>query len=485
MKGLRKFVVIGVVGIVLVGVGYILLKPGEKTNAPATNGGQVVRYEKVTRGDLNLTVSADGVVQPINKTEIKSKASGQIEELNIVEGTEVQKGQLLIALDQRTAKNDYEQAKADLETAEANALQAENNLRRSKELYEKKLVSELELDQANVDYVRTKAQIVKTTAALSTMDERLRDTRIVAPVSGVILTKNVELGQIISSGVSNVGGGTLLATIADMKVVHVETNVDEVDIGKVQVGQIAKVVADSYPDDSFQGEVVRIAPLGETQQNVTTFKVVVLVQNVGGKLKAGMSASVDIEVVNKKNILLIPNDAHKDPTSEEGQAMLALLEKSDSTAAPGSDSSRGAKVEAPMPQPGTPEFRERMANMSDAERAKMRQQFMERFQRMTPEEQQRFRSQFAGGGGPGGRTRSAQGAREEQIRRRVVMVKKGETFEPRMVRVGRSNFDFAEVVSGLEEGDELMVTTFSRALLQSQEMNSRMRSRSGIGGMGR
>ena len=483
MKGLRKVVVIGIVVIVLAGVGYILFKPGEEKTAQATNGGQVVRYEKVTRGDLNLTVSADGVVQPINKVEIKSKASGQIEELNIVEGTEVQKGQLLIALDQRTAKNDYDQAKADLETAEANALQSENNLRRSKELYGKKLLSEQELDQANVEYVRTKAQIVKTSAVLSTMEERLRDTRIVAPVSGVILTKNVELGQIISSGVSNVGGGTLLATIADMKVVHVETNVDEVDIGKVQVGQAAKVVADSYPDDTFQGEVVRIAPLGETQQNVTTFKVVVLVQNVGAKLKAGMSASVDIEVINKKNILLMPNDAHKDPASEEGQAMLALIEKSDSAAAPGSDSTITKTSDSPMPQPGTPEFRERMQNMSEAERAKMRQQFMERFQRMSPEEQQRVRSQFAGGGG--GRTRSTQGAREDQVRRRVVMVKKGETFEPRMVRVGRSNFDFAEVVGGLEEGDELMVTTFSRALLQSQEMNSRMRSRSGIGGMGR
>jgi len=485
MKGLRKVVIIGALGIVLAGVGYIVLTPGEKTNGQATNGGQVIRYEKATRGDLNLTVSADGVVQPINKVEIKSKASGQIEALNIEEGTVVEKGQLLISLDQRTAKNDYEQAKADLETATANAVQAENNLRRSKDLYEKKLLSELELDQANVDYVRTKAQIVKTTAALSTMDERLRDTRIVAPVSGVILTKNVELGQIISSGVSNVGGGTLLATIADMKVVHVETNVDEVDIGKVQVGQVAKVVADSYPDDSFRGEVVRIAPLGETQQNVTTFKVVVLVQNVGGKLKAGMSASVDIEVINKKSVLLIPNDAHKDPSSEEGQAMLALQAKDDSTASATGDSTGNAATESAMPQPGTPEFRERMQNMSEADRAKMRQQFMERFQRMSPEEQQRFRSQFAGGGGPGGRQRPSQGAREEQIRRRVVMVKSGETYEPRVIRVGRSNFDFAEVVSGLEEGDELMITTFSRALLQSQEMNSRMRSRSGIGGMGR
>ena len=484
MKGLRKFVIIGVIGIVLVGVGYILLKPGEAQTDQGTNGGQVVRFEKVTRGDLNLTVSADGVVQPINKVEIKSKASGQIVELNFEEGTEVQKGELLIALDPRTAKNDHEQAKADLATAEANAQQSENNLRRSKELFDKKLVSEQEIDQANVDYVRTKAQVVKANAALSTTDERLRDTRIGAPISGVILTKNVELGVIISSGVSNVGGGTILASIADMKTVHVETNVDEVDIGKVQVGQPAKVVADSYPDDTFDGEVVRIAPLGETQQSVTTFKVVVLVRNLGGKLKAGMSTSVDIEVINKQNVLLIPNDAHKDPRSEEGRAMLAMLQQKDSSGAPRSDSSGAAASNAEMPQPGTPEFRERMQNMSEAERGQMRQQMMERFQRMSPEEQARLRAQFGGGGGgTGQRSRGSQVSQQEQIRRRVVMVKDGEDFVPRTIRVGRNNFDFAEVVSGLDEGDELLVTTFSRALLANKEWNDRIRSRSSMGGM--
>jgi HlyD family secretion protein len=439
-------------------------------------------------GDLNLTVSADGVVQPINNVEIKSKASGQIEELNFEEGTEVEKGQLLLVLDQRTAKNDYEQAKADLATAEANAQQSVNNLRRVKELYEKKLVSEQEIDQANVDYVRTKAQMVKATAALSTTEERLRDTRIVAPVSGIILSKSVEMGQIISSGVSNVGGGSLLATIADMNTVHVETNVDEVDIGKVLVGQRAKVVADSYPEDTFDGEVVRIAPLGETVQNVTVFKVVVLVQNLGGKLKAGMSASVDIEVVNKTNVLLIPSDAHKDPNSEEGQAMLTLLQQPDSVAA-SSGHQDASLADGSMPEPGTPEFRERMQNMSDEERSQMRQQMMERFQRMSPEEQAQMRSRFSqgsgGGGGSSGRNHSARSSGQPEVRRRVVMVKEGEDFVPRVIRVGRSNFDHAEVVRGLEEGDELLITTFSRALLYNQQWTDRIRQRSSMGGMGR
>ena len=317
----KMFILAGIIVLAGAVLGYYFLGSSEPSEAIPT--GQVTRVVKVERGDLNLTVSANGVVQPINKVEIKSKASGQIEELNFVEGQYVSKGTLLIALDQKTTRNDYEQAKADLALAEANAVQAGNNFNRAAELFEKGLISVLERDQSNVDNIRTKTQLIKAQAALATADERLRDTRIVSPISGVILTKNVEIGQIIASGVSNVGGGTLLASIADMDEVHVETNVDEVDIGKVRVGQSAKVVADAYPEDAFNGEVVRISPLGKTQQNVTTFNVIILVKNTNNKLKAGMSTSVDVEIFRRQNVILVPNEAMKDPKSEQGKALLA------------------------------------------------------------------------------------------------------------------------------------------------------------------
>lgn len=514
MKRAKMIVLSAIVIAAVSAGGYYILGSSDQPET-RTVSGQVQRVVQVTRGNLNLVVSANGVVQPINRVEIKSKASGQIEQMNFEEGQFVQKGDLLIALDQRTAKNDFEQAKADLELAQANLKQSENNFKRAQELFAKNLISEQDRDQSNVDFVRAQSQLIKAQAALSSAEERLRDTRVMAPISGVILTKNVEVGQIISSGVSNVGGGTLLATLADMNEVYVETNVDEVDIGKVSVGQRAKVVADAYPDESFWGEVIRIAPLGKTQQNVTTFNVIVLVKNIGNRLKAGMSASVDIEIFNRQNVLLVPTEALKDPLSEQGRAMLASMRQpSEEKSTAGPDTSKKANGATG----GTTDWqamRERMEKMSPEERMREFQKMRERFQNLPPEEREKMRAQMrqqfggqggggmqfrperggqGGGGaqlsGPGGgmtffgspqqgrRQRQAQVGNVEEVRERVVMVKEGNTFVPRIVKVGASNFDYAEVVSGLEEGDEVQITTISRAKIAAEQMAERMRSSS-------
>ena len=513
----KMFIYIGMFVIAAVALGYYFLGNNGKTDPIPT--GQITRVAKIERGDLNLTVSANGVVQPINKVEIKSKASGQVEELSFVEGMYVTKGTLLVALDQRIAKNDYDQSKADLALSEASAKQADNSNKRAEELFAKGLSSQQERDQANVEYVRTQSQLVKARAALSNADERLRDTRVMAPISGTILTKNVEIGQIISSGVTNVGGGTLIATIADMAEVHVETNVDEVDIGKVQVGQRAKVVADAYPEDTFYGEIIRIAPLGKTQQNVTTFNVVILVRNVDNKLKAGMSASVDIEIFRRQSVVLVPNEALKDPRSEQGRALLASL-KTDSTREAQAGEGRAIaqrevkdeKNEAkPEKELSMDELRQKMQNASPEERQKLRAQMRERTEKMSPEERQRMLAQFqqrmsaqggqSGGGGmmafrsgPGGMEgmggeggfrarRQSQVSNTNEVKERIVLVKEGEEFVPKLVKVGPSNFDYSEVLDGLEEGDEIQITTLSRAKIAAEQMNERMRSMSGLGGM--
>ncbi|MBI3788555.1 MAG: efflux RND transporter periplasmic adaptor subunit [Ignavibacteriales bacterium] len=505
---MKKFIVYIAIGVTALGaLGYYFLGNNKKVEALPT--GQIVRVVKVVRGDLNLSVSANGVVQPINKVEIKSKASGQILELNFVEGQSVKKGELLIALDQTLTKNDYDQAKADLALAEASLSQSENNYKRAQGLFEKKLISPQELDQSKVDYVKSQSQLVKAKAALSSAEDRLRDTRIVAPISGVILTKNVEPGQIIASGVSNVGGGTILATVADMDEVNVETNVDEVDIGKVKVGQQAKVVADAFPDDSFSGEVVRIAPLGKTQSNVTTFNVIILVKNVGGKLKAGMSTSVEIEIFRRQQVLLVPNEALKDPHSEAGKTLLASVQqngepekkevaKADSTKKEGAGDANGERMDFRA-------MREKMQNASPEERqklqAQMRQQFQERLAKMSPEERQNFFSRmqqrnggqsgggftmFGGGGDAGGgirQRRESQVGNENDVKQRVIVIKNGEQFLPKVIKVGPSNFDYSEVIDGLSEGDSVQITTISRAKIAAEQMNDRMRSMQSMGGL--
>jgi HlyD family secretion protein len=471
----------GLVGLLAI---YLLIRSDDQDQS--STAGQVTRVATVDVGDLELAVSADGVVQPINKVEIKSKASGLIEELNFEEGDAVQEGDLLIALDRTTTRNDYEQAEAELEVAQASAQQQENNYQRSLELFEKKLLSEQDRDQAHVDYVRAKSTLVKAEAALSSADERLQDTRIRAPIGGIVLTKDVEIGQIIASGVSNVGGGTLLATVADMGEVYVEASVDEVDIGSVEVGQRVDVMADAYPEEEFSGEVVRIAPLGLTQQNVTVFTVVIQVPNRGGKLKAGMSASAEIEVFRRRQVLRIPNEALKDPRSEQGRVLVGLLSQQNN--AP--DSSRGEEeAGAKMSGPGMTreEMRQKFASASPEEREKMRAEFRERMQNLSPEERQRLMEMRQRGAGEGrmgdGSRRVAQVQTERRLKRRIVLVREGEDYVPRFVTVGVSNFDHTEVIAGLEEADEVLITTVSRAILSIQEFNERLRSRSGMGGM--
>lgn len=500
---MKKIVIVAGVLLVAAGAfGYFFL--GSDQDIEAAPAGQVTRIVKIERGDLNLTVSANGVVQPINRIEVKSKASGQIEQLNVEEGEYVSKGTLLIALDQKTAQNDYEQAAADLALAEANALQQENNYKRAIELFEKALISQQERDQINVENVRAKSQLLKGRAALATMQERLQDTRIIAPSSGIVLSKNVEVGQIISSGVSNVGGGTVLATIADMEQVHVETNVDEVDIGKVREGQRARVVADAYPDDGFNGEVIRISPLGKSQQNVTTFSVVILVRNLSGKLKAGMSCAVDIEIFRRQQVVLVPNEALKDPRSEQGQAMLASLRKEgEQPVDVRQDTAKSGAAAAADNQPfDFRAMREKTQNMSPDERRKY---FQDQMAKMTPEQRERISQmrQRAGGGqggqggggggmmffgggdaaGPRGR-RASQVSNENEVRERLVMVKEGNEFVARVIKVGPSNFDHSEVLEGLKEGEELQIVTISRAKLAAEQMTERMRNMNSVGGLG-
>jgi len=495
----KRFIIIGVVIVAGAALGYYLL--GNNQGAEPVQIGQVVRTVKIERGDLDLTVSSNGVVQPIHKVEIRSKASGQILEMNFEEGSYVRKGDLLVALDQTQTKNDYEQAKADLASAEQSLRQAENNANRSKELHEKGLISDQERDQSKLDLVKAQSQLVRATAALSSADERLRDTRILAPISGIILSRNVDLGQIISSAISNVGGGSVLATVADMQEVYVITNVDEVDIGRVKEGQTAKVIADAYPEDTFTGEVLRVAPLGKTQQNVTTFNVVVLVKNIGGKLKAGMSASVDIEIFRRQNVVLVPNEALKDPRSEQGRALLASL-KGDSVQTTQTVAQKEETKDAkPEKELSIDELRQKMQNAaSQEERDRLRQLMRERFERMSPEERQRMFAQFqqrmggaqggqpggggmmGGGGGDRGRRQSQVGSVDD-VKRRVVVVREGDGFVPRQITVGPSNFEYSEVLRGLNEGDEIQITSISRARLAQEQMNERMRSMGGISGM--
>jgi HlyD family secretion protein len=169
--------------------------------------------------------------------------------------------------------------------------------------------------------------LFKPTTILDRAKERLSESIVKAPIAGIILQKYVEKGQIIASGVSNVGGGTPIADIADMHNVHIEAGIDEIDIGKIQVGQTANVVPEAYSNLTFKGRVVRIAPEAKIEQNVTLFDVIIEVENTEGKLKSGMNATIEIAIVKKENILIAPATALKTQEGSKSDIRIALLKK--------------------------------------------------------------------------------------------------------------------------------------------------------------
>jgi HlyD family secretion protein len=432
----KSIIMLVILAAVLAG-GYFLWprQPAEKPMA----AGMMQRTTAIKRGNLAAMVSATGKVEPIKKVEVKSKASGQIMTMPVEEGDRVKRGDLIARIDETDLRNAYEQAVADLDVAKATVAQTAGNVKRQTELFKRGLLSQAEIDQVKLEEVRAKAQQVKAETELATTEIRLKDAVVRSTIDGIILQKNVEAGQIISSGINSVSGGTLIATVANMDSVYVQAEVDEVDIGQVQIGQRAKVVADAFPDDVFYGKVLRVAPLATVEQNVTTFNVTIVVQNPGSKLKAGMNTTIDLTIADRRDIILAPKQAVKD--FGEIMAQLAVMYSNDST----------------------------MSNRWGGRRPDSARGGM--------------RPQFAGGGGMPmfGRDGGASNG-QSQAPRKFVLVKNDEgRFAPRRVQIGLSDFDYAEIISGLQEGDSVLVFSASRAGAARQEFMNRMRNMNSFG----
>jgi HlyD family secretion protein len=265
-------------------------------------------YKQVeaTRGPFRIAVSASGLVRPIDRIELKSKASGEVVELPIEVGDPVGEGDLIAKLDQVEERAELLQSRANLGVAKAELVLAEKRYERRRQLLGSDVISQETQDETELQLASARGRLVQARTALERAEERMEDTVILSPVTGVVLQKYVERGQIIASGVSNVGGGTPIADVADMRRVYIEAGIDEIDIGRMRVGQRASVRAEAFPERSYTGNVVRIAPEARVEQNVTLFDVVIEVENADGELKSGMNAAVEIVLVDEPDTLTIP-----------------------------------------------------------------------------------------------------------------------------------------------------------------------------------
>ncbi|NCW59556.1 MAG: efflux RND transporter periplasmic adaptor subunit [Proteobacteria bacterium] len=264
------------------------------------------KKEKVVSKQLELSIEASGIIEAISSVEIKSKASGEVLFLGAEVGDLVQKGSVLGQIDQRTPKNILDQAKSDLEASKVRLENAKSQFERGKELHANASISDKDFEAIEESYAQAKSTLVRSEVTFENAKIALDDTIVRSPVEGTVISRPVEVGQVISSPTSAVGGGTILMTMADLSKVRVRALVDEIDVGKVSIGQVVSIKVAAYRDKEFFGIVSKIEPQARIEQNVTTFPVLIDIENNENLLLLGMNTDVVIEVLNKEVSLSTP-----------------------------------------------------------------------------------------------------------------------------------------------------------------------------------
>ncbi|MCY3730052.1 MAG: efflux RND transporter periplasmic adaptor subunit, partial [Rhodospirillaceae bacterium] len=230
---------------------------------------------------IQVSVDAAGVIEPEITVEVKSKASGEILAIHAETGDVVEGGFLLVEVDQRVPRNTLAETEASLVAARARRDIAETQMERSSTLFGTGTLTETEFEQSQLEFANAEAEVIRSEVALENARIAMDDTQVRAPITGTIIQKSVEPGTVISSPTRDVAGGTVLLRMADLTTVHVRTLVDETDIGKIKPGMPTRVVVAAYPNQPFEGSVLKIEPLAIVEQNVTMFAVLIRLENRG------------------------------------------------------------------------------------------------------------------------------------------------------------------------------------------------------------
>ena len=293
-----KFFTITAISLLAVSCG----KP-EVSNEAAT----FYKKDNVSEKKLEVTIEASGIIEAIASVEIKSKASGEILYLGAEVGDTVEKGSMLGQIDQRTPKNILDQSKSDLEASKVRLDNAKSQFERGAELHSNGSISDKDYEDIQESYAQAKSTVVRTEVSYENAKIALDDTVVRSPVAGTIISRPVEVGQVISSPTMAVGGGTILMTLADLSKVRVRALVDEIDVGKVSIGQVVSIKVAAYRDKEFFGTVSKVEPLAKVEQNVTTFPVLIDIENDEKLLLLGMNTDVVIEILNKDVSVTAPS----------------------------------------------------------------------------------------------------------------------------------------------------------------------------------
>ncbi len=458
------------------------------------------------RRNLVVSASASGAIEPVLTVDVKSKASGEIIGMNVQTGDDVKKNQLLASIDPRIPRNNLAQAQANLQVAQAQLSNANAQLARSDTLFKAQAITQTEYDTAKLDYANANAAVIRARSDLENARDRMTDTKLSAPLAGTIITKNVELGTVISSPTTDVGGGTVLFRMANLDTVQIRALVDETDIGKVSPGLLSTITVDAYPNRPFEGTVLKIEPQATVQQNVTMFNVLVRIPNPNHLLKPGMNTEVEIHVGRRDNVLAVPNAALRTQRDVASAAQVLGLDPNDvqqqlaaaqqqqqvpanrDSASLGGGTARRDTAAAAGNTMTTPDGRTIQLPPGVTE-AQVRSAFQKRMsgQELTPAEQaamaaMRQMMMRAGGGGGGGGAGGAGFRRNtgEPSSYIVFTLKNGKP-TPVQIRTGLTDLDYIEVVGGLTEHDTVLVLPSASLLNAQRDMQQRMRNVTGGG----
>ena len=426
----------------------------KKTTDPTV----VIETAPVERRSIVLSAQANGTVEPVDVVEVKSKASGTIVRMPVDIGSNVKTGDLLVQIDPRDVQNQYDQAAADLSSATVARAVALAQRNRSADLYKQRIITAQEMEQATLAFANADAAVIKARTNLSIARVRLQDATVRAPTNGTIIERPVSEGTVITSATTSASGGTTIMKMADLSKVRMRAFVNETDIGNVKPGQTATVTVDAFPNRRFVGIVEMVEPQAVVQSSVTMFPVLVSLSNADGALKPGMNGAVVMDIVRKDNVLAVPSDAIRNARDAATVAPV-LGVNPDTLKALLAAGRRGGAGGAGRTASSTASS----AGGSDTTQGR-------RFRGGASSTPGSVGGAGAGAGGGGGGRGGPQ----------VIFVKKDGKYTPRVVRVGISDFDNTEILSGVNQGEQ--VALLGAAVLQAQREQLQQRIRAGTGG---
>lgn len=360
----------------------------------ATASTPTYKTNAVSRGDIIQSVTANGALNPVRVVSVGSQISGIITEMKVDFNSLVKEGDVLAKIDPSTYERELSRAEADLASSTAGLALAQFNLKRDTELFRSKLISEIEFQQSEVSRLQAEATVKMRDAAVANAKLNLERTTILAPISGMVISRKVEAGQTVAASFNT----PELFTIAnDLAKMQIETMVSEADVGGVEEGQKVNFLVDAFPNRQFVGRVKQVRYAATTNQNVVTYTTIVDVENKDMKLRPGMTANATIITAQRTGVLRVPNAALR---FRPGDGL--RVSSTNDAVAKAAGTNLPAGMQRPAGEMPTPPWAAEGRRPTEDERTKyeasLTPEQKEQYQKM----RERMRAMMASGGGPGG-----------------------------------------------------------------------------------